>query len=643
MEQIATEVLVVGGGTAGIAAAIAAAEEGAQVVLVENDGAVGGIGVRAGIHYYYHGSLGGVQERIDRETRSIAKQYGGKARGFHPEAKGAAILKRLRELNVRIIEYAVVAEVLLENDAVTGVIVESEAASYTIRARVTVDSTGNCDVAYLAGADYTLGREWDGVQHSFSLVPRYADGRQILDYKNYDAGWVDSTDTRDVSRAYKVGRQYAWRDGEDPTNTHYAVVGPQLGVREGRYIIGEYVLHQDDLLLDRRFGDVVMRQFSHHDTHAFDYASESDLTQIWIPIMGLRMFKFGGEVPYRCFVPKQTNGLLIGCRGLSQDHDCGMTLRMQRDMHKVGEVAGTAAALAAARGVQPRQVDVDELQSRLVARGVLQDSDLTRESTPWVTLGEDKPEQRIWTPAAVQTKPLLDRLLSALGTAEEGKALWWLERGGEAAVTALLEALPGAEGKARRGIALALGLLGRPESIPELLKIVEQRVEEIPGDKLARGEDRWVAALILLRIMRSAVAFDAVVAMLATERRSTKLLFLFQYVIGIAEQLNEQQRTAAAQALSGVLKEPGLGDDFTVQGSGDETETKGDTSSMKWGVELTGFYLLELLGSDGLTAIQRYAQDERGYVRAAAIRLADRLAGRAAAERKIMRSAKGEA
>jgi hypothetical protein len=70
---------------------------------------------------------------------------------------------------------------------------------------------------------------------------------------------------------------------EDPTNMHYAAIGPQLGVREGRAIIGKHILNQDDLLLDRRFEDVVFRCFSHHDSHAFDYANESDLSQIFIP------------------------------------------------------------------------------------------------------------------------------------------------------------------------------------------------------------------------------------------------------------------------------------------------------------------------------------------------------------------------
>jgi heterodisulfide reductase subunit A-like polyferredoxin len=65
MDDWQTEVLVVGGGTAGVTAAIAAAEEGSDVVLVERDSSLGGVGVRAGVHFYYLGTTGGVQDSLD--------------------------------------------------------------------------------------------------------------------------------------------------------------------------------------------------------------------------------------------------------------------------------------------------------------------------------------------------------------------------------------------------------------------------------------------------------------------------------------------------------------------------------------------------------------------------------------------------
>lgn len=103
-------------------------------------------------------------------------------------------------------------------------------------------------------------------------------------------GWIDITDAEDVSRTYRIGRRYAWRDLEILENKHFTVVGPQLGVLKGCRIIGEYVLQQDDLLLDKRFDDVVMCCYAHHENHAYDYANESDLAQIWIDILGSDTF-----------------------------------------------------------------------------------------------------------------------------------------------------------------------------------------------------------------------------------------------------------------------------------------------------------------------------------------------------------------
>lgn len=626
MKQLQTDVLVIGGGTAGVAAAIAAAEEGARVVLVERDSALGGIGVRAGVHYYYYGSLGGVQNELDRSTRALVKRIGGQAKGFHPEAKGLTIEARVAALGIEVLYEAVAAEMLLEDGRVRGAIVESEEGRFRIEAGVTIDSTGDGDAAYLAGAEYTLGRAWDGAQHTYSLIPRYVDDRNILNYKNFDVGWVDATDVRDVSRAYRTGRQYAWREEENPANTHYAAVGPQLGVREGRAIIGEYVLHQDDLLLDRRFDDVVLRCYSHHDTHTFDYANESELSQLFIPVLGLRMFPFGGDVPYRCLVPKTVDGLLIGCRALSQDHDCGMTLRMQRDMHKLGEAAGVAAALSVREGVTPRRVPIGKLQERLISRGVLQADDLRRRSEPWLRFKDEEPDARQRPLTRGVEADDVEALIERLGGEEEPNALWWLKQLGAVCVPPLLEALACEEGRRKRGVAFALGLLGHAAAVPELVRAFRERDTDKPGDALARAEERWLAALIVLKGMREPAVADEAIGRLATERVSTTRLFLLHYLNAVAGRLTDAQRRAARMAVEALLAESDLGDDFVVQGSNVKRVTKGASSSMRWGLELTAAFLLERAGGDGLRIVQAYAEDERGYARVASRTIASHLA-----------------
>jgi hypothetical protein len=625
MELLETDVLVVGGGTAGVMAAIGAAEEGARVILVERDNMLGGVGVSAGVHFYYYGSLGGIQNHIDRQVRELSKLTGGKSNGFHPEWKGMVITDYMERLGIRIVYDAVVAQVYMEGNKVYGAIIETAKEQLEVKAKVTIDSTGDGDIAYLCGADYTKGRAWDGALHTYSLVPRYVDDEKVLRYKNFDVGWADTMDLLDLSRAYRTGRRTAWRNEETPENTHYTTIGPQLGVREGRYIVGEYVLGQDDLLLDRRFDDVVMKCFSHHDTHAFDYANESEFTQIYIAVLGMRKEKFGGDVPYRCFIPRSIEGLLIGCRALSQDRDCGMALRMQRDMHKVGEVAGVAAALSVKEGVLPRAVHIPTLQSKLVERGVLQAEDLLRESEPWMIFEGETREARKQLLERLSPIEMAENLIGYLGGPEEETALWWMIQLGEPCIEPLLRQLPTAVGDKRRGIAFALGLLQHPAGIPVLSETFRNKDAAKKKDPLTCSEERWIAALILLTRMQSDAVIDDAIHILSSEHKSSHLLFILKYFIGISPRMSVTQKNHTAEAVFTLLGRPALGDDFIVKGSHGITPTQGQSTSMKWGIELSAAYLLELLGYKGKAILNRYQTDERKYAANAASLMLARL------------------
>ncbi|MDF2721354.1 MAG: hypothetical protein K0Q59_1029 [Paenibacillus sp.] len=627
--KLQTDVLVIGGGTGGMMAAIGAAEEGAKVVLAERDNALGGTGIRAGIHYYYYGIAGGAQDRIDDATKAIHRKFGGRSKGFHPELKGMAVERRVAELGIVVLYEAILSEMLMDGSRVVGAIVETGEDRVEIAARVTIDATGMGDAACMAGVPCTTGREWDGVLHNYSLAPRYVDENNRLDFRSFDVGWVDATDVRDMSRAYRKGRQLSWRENEDPSNTHFTVVGPMLGVREGRTVIGEHLLHQDDLLLDKRFDDVVLRCSSHHDNHAFDYANESDLSQIYVAVLGLRPLAFGGEVPYRSLVPKDVDGMLLGSRSFSQDHDCSVTMRMQRDVHKLGEAAGVAAALSVKESVAPRHVPIRKLQERLVARGVLKREDLQRESEPWIKFKDDAPgERRRMLQQGVQRADIEALIGKLQGTdlgatrpcSDTGKALWWLWHFGDASVPALLDALETSEGGKRMSIAFALGILKHPAAEPELAEVFRRHDNVPEHTESVRAEPYWISALILLKGMRSPIVADDVVQQLGTERMSTKLLFMLHYLNAVADRLTAEQKSRTISAVEQLLRDPELGDDYTVW----NLEIR-QVNSMDWGLELAAAYLLERIGGNGRVIFERYAQDERGFARNAAKVIASRL------------------
>lgn len=630
------DVLVVGGGTAGVTAALAAASHGSRVMIADRDSALGGVGTRSGIHVYYRGSGGGIQNEIDRRTRVLAKELGSRAAGFHPELKREVVAAMLAEAGVRVLCRATAADVLLAGDTLVGVVLETPERRIEVRAAVTVDATGDGDICRLAGVPVSLGREWDGLLHSYSIAPRFLDtAKGELSFANFDAGWVDPTDSWDVSDAYRYGRRLIW-DIFAPLQQHEPYprprelisVAPMIGFREGPYVQGEYTLTLEDLILDRRFPDVVLRCLSHYDTHAADMASENEAGRIWSDVMGMWLQPLGGDVPYRCLVPVKIDGLLVGCRALSQTRDAGMALRMQRDMQKVGEAAGTAAALCCREQCEPRHLPVRRLQELLIERGVLAEDDLTRESRPWVALGEDG-RRGDWTPERARSAEGLPLLVEQLGTEHEGKALWWLRQAGEAAVAPLLERLadPSLTDSRRRGAALALALLGSDAGASLLVaSIARHDGEKLPdtGKKTLRGGtfERWIASLAALTALRHAGAAAVVVERLREEDMLPGLLYMLHYLIAVADRLPGPLADQAAAEVEALLARSDL---ETSQPSG---------QSYLWSVELTAACLLVLLGKDaGWGIIEAGRRHRRGFVRTAANMIADRLKRRWGHER----------
>ncbi|MDF2671440.1 MAG: hypothetical protein K0R67_3746 [Paenibacillus sp.] len=615
VRRLETDVLIVGGGTAGVTAALAAAANGTtRVLLADSSGGIGGVGTHSGIHAYYLGLHVGVQTEMDKRIWTKADELKSKAKGFHPEAKKIVLLELLQESGVEILYECVAVEVLMEDRRVTGVVFESPTETIRVDARITLDSTGNGDICTLAGVSYSDGRQWDGVMHCYSVPPRYLNDKGLADFRNFDAGWVDPSSTRDVTRALISGRQLLWQLPQ-LANDGFIAIPPLLGVREGRLFHGEYTLTLEDLIMDQRFDDVVMKCFSHYDTHAKDMANESQLAQWWTEVMGAWSQRVGCDVPYRSFVPKATEGLLIACRALSLDHDAAAALRMQPDMHAVGEVAGTAAAMCCETGQQPRVLDVVTLQNRLVERGVLHQDDLTRDSAPWVTMFESKREERLWTLATVQQPESLHKLAGALGTDEEGKALWWLWKAGDKALPVLKDLYENSTGRPRRGAAIALGLLGDRTGVPELIRAVEQEdADGLPGFE-SRIPPSWLGCLVTLKHLKETSCVRIVLAKLETDVTVARLpgfartLHILQYLIEVTPHLSEATRKETIRSVELLLADPDLG---KYWGGGLMAPV-----SIRWNLDMTASYLLGILGrhESAKQILEQYQNDDRKYAR----------------------------
>lgn len=399
------DVVVAGCGPGGSYAALAAAESRASVTVLDAALQPGGIGTAGRIHLYWYGLGGGLQTGSDQAVDATASVLGSVARGFHPVGKAQALSRSLAALGVESLMGQVVFGVIKEGDRVKAVLAADQDGYHVFPCTVAIDATGDGDVAAAAGAAFSIGRAGDGFPQPYSYTPSFIENGKLT-FANYDVGWLDPTDALDFSRAHFEGRRRIWDQGPFSQERHYLTLAPQLGVRESRLVRGGITLTLDDFLDGCTYADTVCEGYAHYDNHALDYALESAWAWRYVVMCGLWGHFCRGHVPYRVLVPEGVDGLLVAGRAISVDHDLHQLLRMQRDMQKIGEVCGVAAAMALQAGVLPSRLDVRELRRRLGQRGVLP------EHAPAAALGS--------APAA--------ELLGLLGTDQNALATWRLSR-----------------------------------------------------------------------------------------------------------------------------------------------------------------------------------------------------------------------
>lgn len=181
-----TAVLVVGGGIAGVMAALASGRSGARTLLVERFGSLGGTGTAAMMNLFYvpyAASRGLVRELFDR---LIAR--GGAIPGefvvYDPELYKVTALDMLAEAGVEVLLHTLVSDVIKEGNTLRGIVVENKSGRAAILSRVTIDASGDADVAARAGAPYIKGRESDGKMRPMTLIFRMGgvDVPRLVDY-----------------------------------------------------------------------------------------------------------------------------------------------------------------------------------------------------------------------------------------------------------------------------------------------------------------------------------------------------------------------------------------------------------------------------------------------------------------------------
>ena len=435
-----TDVLVAGGGPAGIAAAVAAARSGARTRLVERFGFLGG-NLTAGLvgpcmtSYSLDGQEQLIRGVFDEFVRRMEKNGGAmhpsrtsagdayagfivyghdKVTPFEPEAAKTTALEMCREAGVELRLHSFVADAVVRDGRVAGVVAVSKSGMEMLPATVTVDCSADGDVAAAAGVPFQYGRDSDGLAQPMTVffrvggiddeaVERYVRAhpddfrafesivtkarqegrfpsprRGIGMYRTLQPGvWRinttrvlgrNGTDVADLTAAEVEGR-----DQVQALVTFFREYLPgfercelvdtaaMVGVRETRRIEGEYRLELSDLQSGRHFDDTIALCAYpvdiHDPTGAGGGCDESAGTaNIY-------------EIPFRSLVPRGVDGLLVAGRSISASHEALAAVRVMPPAFAMGEAAGTAASLAARAGIAPRNVDIAALRHALRSQG----------------------------------------------------------------------------------------------------------------------------------------------------------------------------------------------------------------------------------------------------------------------------------
>ena len=423
------DVIVVGGGPSGCTAATAAAREGARTLLLESSGMLGGSGTSALVPAWCPFSdrekiiYRGLAEYVLNEGKKGTPHVQSKDLDWVPI--NAEHLKRVYDEMVTKAGAVVQFQTLLcdvETDGqgrVTTIVTASKAGLQAWRAKVFIDCTGDADLTAWAGGAFHKandeGKNLMPAMHCFVLCNvddfAYRTGPELHSTNakspiyeilasgkypdipdphvcqsvvgpgvvGFNAGhiWdVDNTDPLSVSRALMQGRKMAaaFRDAlaefhpRAYANAFLVSTGSQVGIRETRRIVGDYILTLEDYLERRSFPDEICRNSYFIDVHwAKDEVKDrpEDIYK-W----EAKTFRYGpGELhglPYRCLTPRDLVNVLVAGRSISCEQIVQGSVRVMPVCLAMGEAAGIAAAQAVSSGnSDAHAVDVAALRDRL--------------------------------------------------------------------------------------------------------------------------------------------------------------------------------------------------------------------------------------------------------------------------------------
>lgn len=418
-----TDVLVVGGGTAGFGAAIAAGRQGLRVTLLEATTKIGGVmafcpGMPWGGGYPVDRSIGGVfQELTDRlaamdppaaeKRKSTLENFGPEVIYDHDVAT-LTIFDMLEDAGVRVRLGAIALAPRMEGRSITSVACCDRTGPFTVHPGIVIDCSGDGDISAKAGVPYVLGDtsgnmmavtisfHMNGVDwtRAFADPDPYfqkyaargiAEGRlhpdlaQLYLMRGFHDGTVfcnsvhvrgvDGTDPAAVSAATQEGRRrchqlahFLRSDVPGFERAHMSMLSPTSGVRETRKLQGIYRLKGEDLARATKFPDGIVACDNPIDDVM---RAQGDMTHDAAINAGDYY-----TIPFRSLVPEDIVNLMFAGRILSADPVAFASVRGMPQCMAMGQATGTAAALAIRAGASVQEVSHEVLVRSLSDQGI---------------------------------------------------------------------------------------------------------------------------------------------------------------------------------------------------------------------------------------------------------------------------------
>ena len=414
------DVVVLGGGPAGVCAAIEAADSGKNVLLVETTGMLGGMATSGLVGpfmtcYDREGNIpvvGGLfrkiidklaeynavykPEELDSPSihTSFIERYHRHVTAFDSFALQLVLDEMTQNAGVSVMLYTRFADCICENGKIQKVILSALEGLVAVDGEVYIDCTGNADVAKAAEVHTYKGEEMSGVPQPGTLmfevsgvqdegfIERSAlpdrpvkayrtpiDGKyKVNHYRVFD---VDATDSQSMTKAHMEARKQvldAYRVLRDKTRgfekAEITQVAPVLGVRESRHIAGKYKITVGDVTNGTKFNDRIATYGYGMDVHP---RSDKESGNFKIEVAE-RYY-----IPYRSLIPDGCDNLIVAGKTISCESQAAGGLRCMPCAMAMGQAAGIAAGLAVTNHCAPGNINIDELQANLREKGAILD------------------------------------------------------------------------------------------------------------------------------------------------------------------------------------------------------------------------------------------------------------------------------